>query len=340
MAELPVLDIAAFAEDPASADGRRFVTDLLAAAHDQGFVYLTGHGVDPQLDADLFAAARRFFDLPEAERRDLAIVNSAAFRGYTVLGDERTNGKGDWRDQLDLGPEEAAPRLGPDDPSWLKLRGPNQWPPSLPELRVATLAWMTAMDAVGLAALRALAVGLGQPVDHFDPGFVPDSDVHLKIIRYPASPPGASTDAPGQGVGLHQDTGLLTFILQDDVGGLQVQLGDRMVDAPRVEGAYLMNLGEMLQTATDGYLRATPHRVVSPSGARERLSIAYFFNPRFELVFAPVELPARLAADAPGADKVQADAALTTLFGENNLKTRLRSHPDVAARHYPEMASS
>jgi len=339
--ELPILDIATFVADAASPAGQQFVQDLLAAAHGPGFVYLTGHGVPADLDVALFAAARGFFALPEAERRELAIANSAAFRGYTVLGDERTNGKGDWRDQLDLGPEEAAPEFGDGDPSWLKLRGPNQWPTNLPELRAATLSWMAAMDAVGLAALRALALGLGQSVDHFDPGFVPDSDVHLKIIRYPAVPEArADAGAAGQGVGLHQDTGLLTFILQDDVGGLQVQLGDRMVDAPRVDGAYLMNLGEMLQTATDGYLRATPHRVVSPAGGCERLSIAYFFNPRFELVFAPVELPAHLAAEAAGANQVLADASLSTLFGENNLKTRLRSHPDVAARHYPELASS
>lgn len=333
MSELPVLDVSAFSADPFSVDGQLFVHDLLAAAHGPGFVYLTGHGIDPSLDAELFRTARLFFALPEPERRELAIANSAAFRGYTVLGDERTNGESDWRDQLDLGPEEDAPQMGPGDPAWLKLRGPNQWPSGLPELRPAALDWMAEMDQVGLAALRALALGLGQPMDHFDPGFVPDSDIHLKIIRYPERAPGST----GQGVGLHQDTGLLTFILQDDVGGLQVQLGDRIVDAPRVEGAYLMNLGEMLQTATDGYLRATPHRVISPADGRERLSIAYFFNPRFELVFAPVTLPPELAAEAPGANKVLADAALSTLFGENNLKTRLRSHPDVAARHYAEL---
>lgn len=337
MTALPVLDLAPFLTDPFGDAGQQFCGELLAAAHGPGFVYLTGHGVAPAFDDALFAQARHFFALPEAERRALAIGNSAAFRGYTVLGDERTNGRGDWRDQLDLGPEERAPDWKPGDPSWLKLRGPNQWPPTLPDLKRVTLAWMEQMDAVGLAALRALAVGLGQPIDHFDPGFVPESDIHLKIIRYPAQAEEHSDGEPGQGVGLHQDTGLLTFILQDDVGGLQVLLGDEIVDAPRVEGAYLMNLGEMLQTATNGYLRATPHRVVSPPD-QERLSIAYFFNPRFELVFAPVDLPAELAADAPGVTGVLADAALSTLFGENNLKTRLRSHPDVAARHYPEMA--
>lgn len=333
MRTLPVLDMAGFASDPTGESGHAFVRDLLAAAHGPGFAYLTGHGVDPVLDADLFASAEAFFGLPQAEREALAIANSAAFRGYTILGDERTNGRSDWRHQLDLGPEQTAPDLQPGDPVWLKLRGPNQWPASLPHMPAAVLDWMAAMDHVGLTALRALAVGLGQPIDHFDPGFLPESDVHLKIIHYPAQPEGASDD---QGVGLHHDTGLLTFILQDDVGGLQVQLGGEMVDAPQIPGAYLMNLGEMLQTATAGYLRATPHRVVSPPGGAGRISIAYFFNPRFESPFLPVDMPAHLLAEVSGDEAPDPEAPIYRVFGENNLKTRLRSHPDVAARHYAD----
>ena len=108
-------------------------------------------------------------------------------------------------------------------------------------------------------------------------------------------------------------------------------------DAPAMPGAYLMNLGEMLETATDGYLKATPHRVVSPPAGRDRISIAYFFNPRFELPFERVELPPALAAAAPGADH---DGVGLKVFGENNLKTRLRSHPDVARRHYADLGAT
>ena len=331
MSQLPVLDLSAFRADPMSDDAGQFVTALLQAAHDVGFVYLTGHGVDPAIDDAIFRAGREFFALPEAERRALAIENSPAFRGYTILGDEVTNGRSDWRDQLDLGPEQPAPRLVDGDPAWLRLRGPNQWPSSLPAMAPAVLSWMAAMDDVGLAALRALAVGLGLPIDHWDSGFVPESDVHLKIIRYPAS----SAESPrDQGVGLHSDTGLLTFILQDDVGGLQVEINDTLIDAPAIPGTYLMNLGEMLETATDGYLKATPHRVVSPSAGQDRLSVAYFFNPRYELPFERVALPADLASEAPGADH---DGVGLRVFGENNLKTRLRSHPDVARRHYADL---
>ena len=332
MVTLPVLDMAHFLADPKGGAASRFVDDLLAATHGPGFVYLTGHGVDASLDTEIFEQARAFFALPDAEREALAIENSAAFRGYTVLGDERTNGASDWRHQLDLGPEQEAPDPAAGGPAWLRLRGPNQWPPSLPSMPSAVLDWMDAMLAVGLGALRALAVGLGQPIDRWDGGFVPESDVHLKIIHYPSRPE-AFAD---QGVGLHRDTGLLTFIAQDDTGGLQVQLGDELVDAPKVEGAYLMNLGEMLETATDGYLRATPHRVVSPVAGPGRISIAYFFNPRFESPFLPIELPEDLAASAPGVDR-DPGAPVYEVFGENNLKTRLRSHPDVARRHYADV---
>lgn len=332
--ELPLLDMSAFRRDPTAPAAAEFVDELLAAAHGPGFCYITGHGVDPALDDDLFATARSFFALPADERESLAIEHSAAFRGYTLLGTEVTNGRSDWREQIDFGPEQDAP---PADalPAWRRLRGPNQWPPALPAMQPAVLQWMDAMAGVGLTALQALAVGLGLDPHHWDGDFVPDADVHLKVIRYPP-PAGPAPSPDDQGVGLHTDTGLLTFILQDDVGGLQVQLGDRLVDAPRVEGAYLMNLGETLETATDGYLRATPHRVVSPPAGRERLSIAYFFNPRFDAPFATVDLPASLAAEAPGAAHDGVDSGFTA-FGENNLKTRLRSHPEVAARHYADI---
>ena len=326
--ELPILDMTSFRHDPDGPAAARFVSDILAAAHGPGFAYLSGHGVDPALDDRIFASARAFFALPANDREAIAIDRSAAFRGYTTLGAEITNGRADWREQIDFGPEQDAP---PADalPAWRRLRGPNQWPASLPSMRPTVLDWMEALTGVGLTALRALAVGLGLDPHHWDIDFVPDADVHLKIIRYPAPAPG-TTD---QGVGLHTDSGLLTFILQDQAGGLQVQLGDRLVDAPHVAGAYLMNLGETLETATDGYLRATPHRVVSPPTDQDRVSIAYFFNPRFDAPFEAIDLPPALAAAAPGADH---GGVGLSAYGENNLRIRLRSHPDVARRHYAD----
>ena len=165
-------------------------------------------------------------------------------------------------------------------------------------------------------------------MDCFDHAFLPDSDVHVKVIRYPER---AEAEAE-QGLGAHHDTGVLTFIAQDGLG-LQVETPAGFVDATPMSGAYIMNLGEMLQRSTSGYLKATRHRVISPVGG-ERISVAFFFNPRFETVFEAIELPAELAAHAPGGTHDKIDDEIHALFGENNLRTRLRSHPDVAARHY------
>jgi isopenicillin N synthase-like dioxygenase len=331
---LPILDLGAFLAAPTGRGGRDFVERLREACHGPGFCYLVGHGVPPALDAAAIARSREFFALPEAERRALAIANSAHFRGYTVLGDERTKGISDWREQLDVGPEEPAEPVEPGDPAWRRLRGPNQWPARLPELRTTVLEWMAQMNRVGLAILRALALGLGQPIDLFDGVVLPRGDPHLKIIRYPAQPAGASS---GQGVGMHHDSGLVSFVLQDDVGGLQVELGERIVEAAPLQGSYVMNLGEMLQAATNGYLRATKHRVASPPRGRERLSLAYFFHPRLDAVFAPVSLPPELAAQARGGQNADPSDPVFATFGDNYLKIRLRSHRDVALAHYRDI---
>jgi isopenicillin N synthase-like dioxygenase len=331
--ELPELDLSPFVAAPTSAAAKDFVARLRDACHGPGFCYLVGHGVPPALDATIMAAGREFFALPDAARRALAIANSPHFRGYTVLGGERTKGVDDWREQLDVGPEEPAERFSPSDPAWRRLRGPNQWPAALPQMRPTVLAWMRAMDAVGLAILRALALGLGQPIDHFDGVVLPRGDPHLKIIRYPAQPRVAGSD---QGVGMHHDSGLVSFVLQDEVGGLEVELDGEFVEAHPKRGSYVMNLGEMLQAATSGYLRATKHRVRSPPPGRERLSVAYFFHPRLDAKFAPIALPPELAPHARGGQNADPSDPIFATFGDNYLKIRLRSHRDVALAHYAD----
>jgi isopenicillin N synthase-like dioxygenase len=338
MTSLPDLDMSAFIAAPRSAAGERFVAALREACHGPGFCYLRGHGVPASADGAIMDAARQFFALPEPERDALAIARSPHFRGYTVLGGEITKGARDWREQLDIGAEEAAQPFSPGDPPWLRIRGPNQWPARLPAMRGVVLDWMRALDGVGLAVLRALALGLGQPLEHFDAAVLPRGDPHLKIIRYPSQNGAQDVAARGdQGVGMHHDSGLVSFVLQDDVGGLQVQIGGGLVEATPKPGTYVMNLGEMLQAATSGYLRATRHRVASPPPGRERISIAYFFHPRLECIFEPIVLPPELATAAPGGQNADAADPVLARFGDNYLKIRLRSHPDVAAAHYGDV---
>lgn len=334
MDALPTLDIGPFLREPDGADAAAFVTTLRDTLHGPGFCYLIGHEVDPELSDAVMDVSREFFGRPENDRLAIVNTNTPHFRGYTRLGMEHTNGISDWRDQIDIGPEHEPVDPGPDGPAWLRVRGPNQWPPSVPAMEPTVTRWMEEMAVVGAAVLRAIALGLGQPADHFVESTEPNPEVLVKIIRYPAQDTGADT---GQGVGLHHDSGLLSFIMQDDVGGLQVELDGVLIDAGPMPGSLVLNIGEMLQIATDGYLRATKHRVVSPPARHERLSVAYFFNPRMETTFDTIPLPPELAAEATGGQNHRPGDPVFSNYGDNWLKFRIRAHPDVAAIHHPDL---
>jgi isopenicillin N synthase-like dioxygenase len=335
---LPVLDVAPYAADPTSAAAGAFVARLAHTVHEIGFFYLVGHGIPAELDRAVHDVATRFFALPEAERLAIENVRSAQFRGYTRFGHERTNGCVDLRDQIDIGRELPPPDLGPDDPAWLRLRGPNLWPAALPELRALTTSWMEHLEALGQLLLGALARGLGLPPDTFA-DVVSPPEVLLKVIRY-VTPPDA-VDAPArQGVGTHRDTGFLSFVHQDDVGGLQVERDGALIDVTPIDGALVVNIGEMFQLVTRGYYKATVHRVVSPPPGVERISLAYFFNPRLEATLAPVTLPPHLAAEAPGGDSDDPANPILANYGDNSLKVRLRAHPDVAAAHHADLLAA
>lgn len=98
----------------------------------------------------------------------------------------------------------------------------------------------------------------------------------------------------------------------------------------------MVNIGELLELATNGYLRATVHRVVSPPSGQERLSIAFFLGAQLDAVVPVYALPADLAQEARGPDSDPENPLLRDV-GWNYLKGRLRSHPDVAARYYPDL---
>ncbi|MFI5826550.1 isopenicillin N synthase family dioxygenase [Streptomyces sp. NPDC051578] len=324
---LAVIDLSR-ADDPA--ERADFLKQLHAAARDTGFLYLTGHGISEAETARILELTRAFFELPEADRLAVSNLNSPHFRGYTRIGHELTGGSSDWRDQLDVGAERPAPLLGPDDPAYLWLEGPNQWPEALPELREVVLDWQARLASVAHRLLRELLASIGAPSHFFDAAFADRPHLHTKLIRYPGSAPSGAD----QGVGAHKDYGFLTLLLQDSVGGLQVVRDGGYVDIPPRPGAFVVNLGELLEIATEGYLTATDHRVVSPPGAVERFSVPFFYNPRLDAVVETV--PGDYLRAAPG---VAHDASnpLHAEYGRNELKGWVRAHPEVARRWHPEL---
>lgn len=164
----------------------------------------------------------------------------------------------------------------------LPLHGPNQWPPEalLPGFRPAVETYFAALTALGHRLLRLLALSLGLAPGFFEPAFAAPM-LALRPLHYTAE-----VSAPGEGVfgaGAHTDYGCLTLLATDGVPGLQAHLHGRWQDVPPLRGAFIVNLGDMLERWTNGRYRSTLHRVVNTSG-RERYSIAFFFEPGFNTV--------------------------------------------------------
>jgi len=103
----------------------------------------------------------------------------------------------------------------------------------------------------------------------------------LRIIHYP---PLRETDSP-QAVraAAHEDINLLTILCAATSPGLQASDVDgNWFDVPTDPGMIVVNTGDMLQMATDGYFPSTTHRVINPPNDERktsRLSMPLFLHP-------------------------------------------------------------
>jgi isopenicillin N synthase-like dioxygenase len=328
MQELPTLDLRRFA----GPDRMAFLAELRRTAREIGFFYVTGHGVPEAVPQAVLDAARRFFTLPEAEKLKVEMVHSPHFRGYNRPGWELTRGKPDWREQFDLAAERPAlPRDG-GLPAWSRLQGPNQWPEAVPGFREAMLRWQDEATALSIRLIRAFAAALEQPEDVFASIYDDLPNQRIKIIRYP----GRDASEETQGVGAHKDSGFVTVLLQDTARGLEVETPEGWIAAPPKPGTFVINIGELLEMASNGYLKATMHRVVSPPAGEERLSVAFFLGAKLDATVPVLDLPPHLAAAARGVTQDPMNPLFKEV-GRNYLKSRIRSHPDVARAHYADL---
>ena len=327
---LPILDYAEFIKGGESR--QQFVADLGYAAHEVGFFYLKNHGISQSLIEDAFTHAKTFFSLPLEQKRAIHMVNSPHFRGYTQLHDEITRENPDTREQLDYMPEYEAIPLEqiPEDQPWLRLQGPNQWPEEVPELKGTLQQLQKEQTELAKSLLSAFALALGQDEDVFAHTYAHKPSVLSKAIHYPG------IEESIQGVGPHKDSGYLTFVQQDETAGLEVLKEDEWVLAEPIPGTFVVNIGELLEIASQGYLKATLHRVVTPPVGVDRYSHAFFLTSQLDATVPLIALPEALQGKSFSITQDPKNP-LFTQIGKNFLKGRLRSHPDVAKRHYADL---
>jgi isopenicillin N synthase-like dioxygenase len=276
MTNIPVINIEALLAG--SSARHEIAAQLGRACRDYGFFYVTGHGVSLALQQRLASASRQFFAQDTATKMQISMARGGrAWRGYFPLGDELTSGQPDQKEGLYFGAELAA-----DHP--LPLHGANLFPHGPTVLRAVVLEYLSTMTQLGHGLMRGIALSLGLDETYFAVHYTGDPLVLFRIFNYPAV-----SSTAGWGVGEHTDYGLLTILLQDDAGGLQVKVKGEWLEAPPIENTFVCNLGDMLDRLTGGLYRSTPHRVSNVSG-RDRLSFPFFFDPNFNARIEPLPL--------------------------------------------------
>jgi isopenicillin N synthase-like dioxygenase len=294
MPQVPVIDVSPLVTGVG--DRSRVAAEVNHACQESGFFYVSNHGVDDRVQQRLEESSRRFFAQPLATKMEIRMeLGGRAWRGYFPVGGELTSGRPDVKEGIYFGTE--LPEDHPLVKDGTPLHGPNLFPANMPELGNVVLDYMEAMTRLGQALMEGIALSLGLDASYFADRYTKDPLTLFRIFNYPGDPTAAG-DEPRWGVGEHTDYGLLTILKQDDTGGLQVKSTTGWIPAPPIPGAFLCNIGDMLDRMTAGLYRSTPHRVQNVT-RRDRLSFPFFFDPNFNAEIRPIATPdaARVASD-------------------------------------------
>lgn len=299
---IPVVDIGPLRD---GSDRQGVAEALHRASSEVGFIYVSNHGIAPEVLQGARATALDFFRR-DAEAKS-AVTITPKHRGWLAQGAAKMQdgARPDLKQSYVWGYQDGAGMTPDDHP----LRGRNIWPEGMPDLERAAMGWFDAAHDVARDLLHGFALGLALPPDFFlGKGGAPMS--RASFVYYPSQPEDLGPEQFG--VGPHTDFGVLTVLGQDDVGGLQVQaMNGEWVAAPPIEDTLIVNVGDLLARWTNDAYRSTPHRVVNTSG-RERLSLVLAYDPEPQTLVDP---RAVFGADvATGYDPITCGDYLTWRF--------------------------
>ena len=276
--ELPVINIGKLTAERKQAG---IVEKLAKACRENGFFYISGHGVSVDLQNELEALSKEFFELPLEEKMQISMQKGGkAWRGYFKLGEELTSGKPDQKEGIYFGSN-----LDNKHPKVIEetyLHGANLYPEKPKRFQEIIDSYFQEMEKLGHLVMRGIALSLGLAENYFETKYTKDPFLLFRIFHYPPD------QSESWGVGEHTDYGLLTILKQDENGGLQIKSKGEWIDAPPVENTFVCNIGDMLDKMTGGLYKSTPHRVKNTSD-KSRLSFPFFFDPSFDAKVERIE---------------------------------------------------
>lgn len=289
-----------------------------------------------------------------------------SFLGYSKLDAEITAHTIDHREQIDLSTDH--PVRTPDQPLYRNLFAPTLWPsPSyLPNFKPVYSEYITRMGDISIFFTSLIAEAIGLPATAFNKYFDKDQQHKLKIVKYPDLKElglwKEGEEIPeGQGVGPHKDSMLSSYLLQvTKHRGLQVQnLAGQWIDCPPIDGTLVVAIGQGMEALTQGVCMSTTHRVLSPPpGSGPRFSVPFFAGVSLDAEFDELndlehgggvgkvpeeikdlrrEVVRRNGGRLDDVEFTFQGGGVAKTLGEATLRNRIKSHPDVGERWYPEI---
>lgn len=287
--EIPVLDMTGLYSENLSEQQK--VADALGhAAEHIGFFYITGHQIPEEQIKRLKSQAKVFFDLSFEEKMQYYAGHfGIKHRGYVPAGEERSDtmehpeladtlSKTDNKEAFDLSWD-----LDENDPDVLAkkpMHGANVWP-NLPHFKEDISAYYASIIALGRVLLRGFELALQLPPNALNK-LVNKPTSQLRLMHYPH-------DLEAEeilGFGAHTDMELFTILLPTAPGLEVVNSEGEWIDAPPIENAFVVNIGDMIEALSGGTFIATSHRVRKVRN--ERYAFPLFFACDYDVEIKPL----------------------------------------------------
>ncbi|CAM0138569.1 hypothetical protein VKS41_007190 [Umbelopsis sp. WA50703] len=291
--KLPIIDLAPLQDPQVSKESLHELAATVRHTFETvGFAYLINHGVNLN-HKELFDTAKEFFSLPQEQKNRIAKktfvpTNSNTYRGYFPVQKNDTS----YKEGFEVGASAASEKFF-QKPGKFDLQEGNVWPENQDKFKNKTEAYYDGCTKLGNKLMGLVAISFGLQDDYFEPLFNPTLST-LRYLHYPARTVKAEESASNDdddallSCSKHTDSGIVTLLCQDEVGGLEVQnsLG-QWIPAPYVPESFVVNLGDLMHRWTNGKFVATMHRVRATN--QDRLSIPFFFEPKLDCLIEPLK---------------------------------------------------
>ena len=242
------------------------VNSVDRALSDCGFMASSDLGFSNELIVRVFEASATFFSSDARNKMRSTYLSAEENFGYQAFASEHLD-----------------PASPPDLKETFTMRNilnakiaDNRWP-SVEFKELMKLFFADCLEQAFFLQ-RILAKALNLDEDFFIK-FHSGQNISLRLLHYPAL---SSDEVQNSqlGAGAHSDYGLITFLFQDSVGGLEIrdQNGNWQEIKPN-NSVVLINSGDLLERWTNGKYRSTLHRVKPMTRGKERFSIAFFVDP-------------------------------------------------------------